>query len=465
MARPADVAQLGAPDKEALIQALLAELAELKARVEQLEAENVALRAENGELRAQLKLPPKTPDNSSLPPSRGQKASQPISARPKRQPHAGAHRPLHPTPTSRRDCLAGHCQHCGCDVSGGAQVVCEAYDRIAMPPITPLVTRVSLYGGTCPGCARRFKAMPPPGLEPGSPFGPTLRAVVIYLRTVQGLPLARLSQVLRDLFGLEISEGALVTILKASRAAFAAQAEAIRERLKHGPVLESDETGIRVGKANWWLWVFHHADSAAFVVDRSRAKAVVGAFLGERRPDYWLSDRYAAQMGWAAKEQQVCLAHLIRDVRYARDAGDQVLAPALTGLLKRACAIGRRRPDLAEATLKRYAADLDRRLDAVMARPPTHPASLKLHRMIKKIRRHLFVFVTHRELAPTNNGSERALRPCAVYRKITNGFRSPWGATLYADIRSVIETARRRTIRAIDAIRLTLQGTPFPTPV
>ena len=51
---------------------------------------------------------------------------------------------------------------------------------------------------------------------------------------------------------------------------------------------------------------------------------------------------------------------------------------------------------------------------------------------------------------------------CAVYRKITNGFRSEWGAAFYADIRSVVETARRRSIRAIDAIRLTLQGRPLP---
>ena len=62
------------------------------------------------------------------------------------------------------------------------------------------------------------------------------------------------------------------------------------------------------------------------------------------------------------------------------------------------------------------------------------------------------------EITATNNGAERALRPCAVYRKITNGFRSQWGATLYANIRSAVETARRRSITAIDAIRLTLEG-------
>jgi hypothetical protein len=32
---------------------------------------------------------------------------------------------------------------------------------------------------------------------------------------------------------------------------------------------------------------------------------VVEAFLGKRRPDFWVSDRLAAQMGWAKKHNQV----------------------------------------------------------------------------------------------------------------------------------------------------------------
>ena len=127
------------------------------------------------------------------------------------------------------------------------------------------MTRVSLHGGICPCCAKGFKAAPPVGLEPGSPFGPNLRAFVIYLRSVQGIPLARLCCVLRDLFGLDISEGALVNILDASRAPFATQTSLIKARLLAGTVLASDETGMRVGRSNGWLWVFHHADSAIFV--------------------------------------------------------------------------------------------------------------------------------------------------------------------------------------------------------
>ena len=48
-----------------------------------------------------------------------------------------------------------------------------------------------------------------------------------------------------------------------------------------------------------------------------------------------------------------------------------------------------------------------------------------------------------------------------MFRKITNGFRTDWGAKLYADIRSVIETARRRAIGALQAIRITLAGEPL----
>jgi len=443
-----DLSHLSHDQKDALITALMARVAALTVRVAELEAK--------------LGLPPKTPDNSSIPPSKGQKAAAPSKPKPKANPHAGAHRPLHPDPTRERIVSALVCQGCGADVSTAPQSAVQVYDRIEIPEVKPDVTRVTLQGGVCPCCARRFKAAAPEGLEPGSPFGPNLRAFVIYLRSVQGIPMARLTDVLKDLFGLDISEGALTNILGAARRAFAAQTSLIKERLLSGTALASDETGMRVGKANWWLWVFHHGDSAAFVADAHRTKAVVETFLGEWPPDVWRSDRLGSQTGWARRDHQFCLAHLIRDVQYVADQGDGVFAPALKSLLKRACALGRRRANLADATLKAYLADLERRLDRLLRLTPSHPAGRKLQGAIKAIRGNLFVFMTNREIEATNNGSERALRPGAVYRKITNGFRSEWGARFYADLRSVIETGRRRCVRALDAIRLTLQGDPLP---
>jgi transposase len=448
-------------DKETLIRLALSQAETIAALTRQVEM----LAARVVELEAKLGLPAKTPDNSSTPPSQGRKPSQAATdQKVKGKPHLGAHRLLHPNPTTKIEATATLCGHCGTDVSGRAQIVCEAYDHIEIASIRPDVTRITLFGGTCPCCARRFKAPAPEGFPQGSPFGPNLRALVIYLRFTQGIGFERLARLVSDLLGLDISEGALVNMLDAARDAFSRQTSLIRTRLLCGTAMESDETGLRVGKRNWWLWVFHHKDNAVFVVEPSRGKCVPKAFLGEHRPDVWVSDRYGAQLGWAAKENQVCLSHLIRDVQYAIDAGDGIFAPGLRHLLGRACRIGRRRERLADATLKSYAARLETRLDHLMRRTPTQAAGVKLQRVVKKIRRHLFVFMTNRAIPPTNNGSERALRPCVTFRKITNGFRTEWGARLYADIRTVIETARRRAIGALEAIRLTLAGSPLPEP-
>jgi transposase len=235
---------LEALDKESLIRLVLAQAEMIAALTRQVEV----LTARVAELEAKLGLPPKTPDNSSLPPSKGQKPSAPAAPKPKAKPHAGSHRPLHPHPTSRRELRAERCQGCGADVSQTAQFACESYDHIEIPPIEPEVTRVTLFGGVCPCCRKRFKAKAPCDLGPGSPFGDNLRAFVIYLRSVQGIALARLVVLLRDLFGLEISEGALVNILDDSRPAFAAQTSLIKARLLSGTALASDETGVRVGK-------------------------------------------------------------------------------------------------------------------------------------------------------------------------------------------------------------------------
>lgn len=462
MTRPPDLGSLSSAEKDALILTLLARVEALSAQAAALMARVQVLESENAALRAKLRLPPRTPDNSSTPPSQGHKASGETGSRPRSKTHPGAHRALHPNPTRHEEVRAQRCAHCRTDVSGVMQTAMEIYERIEIPEIRPDVTRVTLHGGVCPCCTRKFKADPPAGLEPGSPFGPNLRAFVLYLRFTHAISFERLARLMSDLLGLAISEGALVNMLAQSRPAFAYQASLIRARLLAGTILQSDETSQRVGKQTWWNWVFHDADSACFAIRPSRGKDVVEEFLGTHRPQFWVSDRLAAQMGWASKDHQVCLAHLLRDAQYAIDAGDALFAPGLRRLLADACAIGRRRADLADATLRAYATKLDRRLDLLLRRAPTNGEGVKLYKVIKKVRQHLFVFLANRAIPPTNNGSEQALRPCVVFRKVTNCFRSEWGASLYADIRSVLETARRRAIGPLHAIRLTLDGAPLP---
>src|SRR6202162_4174949 len=109
---------------------------------------------------------------------------------------------------------------------------------------------------------------------------------------------------------------ALIRTLLARVDALIAENAALRERLTLPPKT-----------------VFHNGDSACFLIRPSRGKAVVGEFLGAVRPDFWVSDRLGAQMGWARTGHQACLAHLLRDVQYAIEAGDGAFAPAIKKVL------------------------------------------------------------------------------------------------------------------------------------
>ncbi len=153
---------------------------------------------------------------------------------------------------------------------------------------------------------------------------------------------------------------------------------------------------------------------------------------------------------------QVCLAHLLRDARYAIECGDTAFSAPFKRLLLRAIAIGRRRDGLMDSTLKQYLADLDRRLDRIMAAVPLGEPGRKLRKRIAANRAHLFVFVTNRDVPYTNNISERHLRPSVIFRKVTNGFRCVWGAETYAAFRSVVSTAKANSASVLNVLRFVL---------
>jgi transposase len=130
----------------------------------------------------------------------------------------------------------------------------------------------------------------------------------------------------------------------------------------------------------------------------------------------------------------------------------------MKALLLRAVVLARRRKHLAESTRRTYQSRLDRELDAIMVLAPTNQHGKRLRKRYGKVRSHLFTFLEHPEVPPDNNGSERELRPTATYRKVTGGFRSKWGADLFAGVRSVVGSAARRGTDAYRAIRAVLDG-------
>src|SRR5947199_272145 len=76
-----------------------------------------------------------------------------------------------------------------------------------------------------------------------TPFGPRLHATAVYLKTFQALSHERLQAALSDLFGLTISQGGLMTMLRRAEARFSAGCEAALSALRRAEVVACDETG------------------------------------------------------------------------------------------------------------------------------------------------------------------------------------------------------------------------------
>ncbi len=437
---------------------------ELIARVLAQAAQIEELTRRIAELEARLGGPPKTPDNSSLPPSQGRKPNRAERrAAKKRKGRPGVFRALAPNPDRIVASVAEHCPHCEHTLTAADQVGFHAYDHIELPPIRPVITRIHRHRGVCPSCRRGFSAPPPAAMPPGSPFGPDLTALILHLHVTQAIGFERLVRLLDEVFGVRLSEGALANMLARAGTPLTAAAETAAAEVRSSKVVASDETSARVEGKNWWQWVLLSSTAVHHLIADSRSAAVLTDFLGETKPEVWVADRYAAQAGHGT-ERQLCLAHLLRDAQYAVDAGDTGFAPGFYKLLQRAVAIGRRRPQLKDTTLAQYRADLDRRLDRLLAVSPTTAAGQKLARGIRKCRGDLFVFITRRDVPTTNNQCERALRPSVIFRKVTGGFRSQWGAHTYADALSVIATGRLHGRSALQALRDALAGRPILVP-
>ena len=416
------------------------------------------------ELEARLGGPPKTPDNSSIPPSQTRKPNRAERrAATKRQGRPGVFRALAHDPDRIIESVAEHCPHCEHTLSLADQAGFHAYDHIELPPIRPVITRIHRHRGVCPNCRRGFSAPPPAGMPPGSPFGPDLTALILHLHVTQAIGFERLGRLLDEVFGVRISEGGIANMLARAGPPLTAAAEITAAAVRRSTVVASDETSARVEGKNWWQWVLLSSTAVHHLITDSRGAAVLTDFLGETKPDVWVADRYAAQAGHGS-QRQLCLAHLLRDAQYAIDAGDTGFAPGFQKLLRRATAIGQRRPELKDTTLAQYRADLDRRLDRLLAISPTAKAGQQLARGIRKCRGDLFVFITRRDVPATNNDCERALRPSVIFRKVTGGFRSQWGAHTYADALSVIATGRLHGRSALQALRDALAGRPILVP-
>jgi len=395
------------------------------------------------ELVLRLQRPQKTSRTSSKPPSTDRKErreqARPGGAKPG---HEGHSRALADDPDRIIDHRPACCTSCGFALPPDlAAETVSTHEHIELPPVRPIVEQHRRMAVVCPACHARVAAARPAGAD-ATPFGARLHATAVYLKCFQALSYERLQSALCDLFGLTVSQGGLMAMLRRAQTRFAPGREAALSALRRAEVVACDETGVRIEGANSYHWVFRCESAVGPHAALTRAASVVREIMDRHRPAVWRSDRYAAQQGHA-DAQQTCLAHLARDVAYAVEAGDDPVAFRLKLWLGSAFALARGIGSFAASTIQAKRRRLERDLDEILASPVSCDLARDIRNRMRRARDQLLTFAFFPgRVAATNNACERDLRPAVIQRKNTNGYRAMWSAQGEAAVRTVVATAR-----------------------
>jgi transposase len=244
------------------------------------------------------KKPKKTSKNSSLPPAKGFKSEvQPEEKELQGKREAsmgreGGGRPLSENPDQTLKATVKSCQSCGIEIAESMQNLLQRYDKIDIPPIRAIVTRVERYGCRCPGCGAPQIAVVPVDMEQGSPFGNRIAALVTTLRYSHAISYSRMQQLLAELFGLEISEGAIANLLTRVKVQLTPAVDEILAVLRSSRLVCSDETSARVHGQNQWEWVFQNESVCFHIIRPSRGAEVIETVMADHRPEVWVSDLF-----------------------------------------------------------------------------------------------------------------------------------------------------------------------------
>ena len=410
------------------------------------------------------KKPPTNSGNSSQPPSKDQKKNKPKDKRKRHhgppKGHEKHEREFVANPDKIIELHAKNCTKCQCKLEHEAEKLVRVNQITELPEIRAQVIEVRQYEKVCSHCGEKQRAQEPEGLEMGRSFGARLEAIVVYYRQEQHMSYQRTQQALRNLYGVEISQGGIDGIMQKAGEKAAQAVKRIEDQIRQSTVIHCDETSSRVGGNNWWEWVFCSAQAVLHVIRFNRSKDVIQDVMGNHQAEVWVSDCYSAQMKAPALQNQLCLAHQLRNLQAAVEIEPSTTwSKAMQVLFRYAIHLQKQRGEISPDYYKQQLARIERHCDRLLARKLTQPHAKRLQKRYLKYRQCLFVFLYRDDVQPTNNVAERALRPSVVHRKVIGCFRSDWGVKAFADLASLIDSAELTGINAFQAI-LNLMGPP-----
>ena len=460
------------------IVALRAGKAGLETRVTELEAEVRELRARLGQDSSNSSRPPSSDSPQAAAKNQARRKRTPSGRRRGGQPgHAEQHRALLPPEQVTQVIVVGPeaCRCCGQpfpDQDPRRPSRAWRHQVVDLELLTVRVTEYQMQVRRCTQCGKRTRAALPAGVPKGA-FGPRLTAVTAMLSGRYRLSHREVRQLVADLWEVAVSLGAIARLQQVQSAALKPVYDEVREAVKQAPVVNMDETGWREDKHRAWLWTAVTASLTVFLIDRSRSGAVVETLLGEKYGGIVGSDRYGAYRRFPAERRGLCWSHLKRDFEGLADRVGAAEPIGRWGLaeIERLFALWHRfkAGDFDRRALQRKLVPLKARLGRLLVRGAASGdrKAAALCRDLNQWWAALWTFTKVEGVEPTNNVSERALRPGVLWRKGSFGSDSAAGSRFVERMLTVVATCRQQGRRLLDflvaANEAVLMRTPAPS--
>lgn len=327
-----------------------------------------------------------------------------------------------------------------------------------LPEVTPWIEQWALHALGCP-CGHSTRAQLPPGVPRGA-FGPSIVAVTAVLMGACRAGKRVTQNVMADLFGVQMSLGAVVGCQKIVSAALAKPVQEAVQFMQGAEFKHSDETSWYQGalRSRVWLWVAVTTAVTVFVIQTHRSAKAAQALLGKAKGTL-ISDRYSGYTWWPLSDRQVCWAHLMRDFTAISERAGEAKHIGLA-LLEEGHRLFHWWHRVLDGTLSRknfhiYTRSLQNRVRALLVQAQAS-ADDKTARTCKKLIRifpALWLFVDTEGVEPTNNRAERAIRHGVLWRKISLGTHSEHGSRFVERILTTLATLRQQNRNLLAFIR------------
>ena len=419
--------------------------------------------AENARLRGQLEAARRAGKRQAAPFSKGEPKKDPARSGRRSGEHYGtkAHRSV-PDHVDE-EILVGLPDACPC-----CQGELDFEDEVdqyqqEIVEVAGHVRHFRVSRGRCRRCGKRTQGRHPDQTSDavgaaGSQVGPRAVAIAAQLNKELGVAMGKVSQILQ-LFGVSVTPGGLYQAIGRLARAAEPTCQALVLAVGQSMAVAADETGWRVAGHRRWLWVFVGDDGVTvYLIAAGRGYEQAHSVLGEGFTGVLERDGWAPYRRFEQARHQSCLAHLLR--RAGELIGDSIagqakIPHAVRRLLLDALAVRDSHADLLaggevidgtcveitddqpllcadshndgdgdgeiiaarhdrQAHLDAEIARLERRLDALLTRSPSHAPNRKLLKHLANERDHLLTFLTTPGVQATNWRAEQAIRPAVV---------------------------------------------------